>query len=123
MRCVPGISAVSRYVVAKLLAAQGERPPCLSLFLKAGERVSGLGGQLARKGAHEALGDSVMQKLGLVVNALSPIIIAATLLPERPPPKLDTIRFLVDQLDLWRTDNTVQVFFGLLLYLVETLTF
>ena len=43
-----------------------------------------------------------MQVLGLAVNALSSARPAVTLMLERSPPKIDTHRCTVDQLDLWQ---------------------
>ena len=85
---LPGIPAVSRYFVARPRCSR--RVPPLPV-----ETVPFFGGQLARKGAHDALGDCVTQELGLAVNALSSAGPAAMLMLERSPRKLD-------HLDLWQ---------------------
>ena len=70
--------------------------------VKAGEIVPHFGWQLARKGAHCALSDNVVQELGLAVNALSSARHAATLVLVRSPRKLDAHRDTVHQLNLWK---------------------
>ena len=57
----------------------------LLLPVQVGESVCSFGGQLASKGAHDALCDNIMQELGLAVNALSSTR-SAVLFSERKTP-------------------------------------
>ena len=94
MRCAPAASDSRRQPTLR-----GEAFHCswgvLPLNVKAGEIVAGFDGRFARKGAHDDVGNYVMQELGLAVNALSSARLAATLMLERSPHKLDTHHFKV----------------------------
>ena len=67
MRCSPAAGDSRRLPTLRDESSRCSRR-VLPLTVKAEENVPGIGGQLARKGAHDVLSEYAMQELGLAIH-------------------------------------------------------